>query len=410
MPNAPRRLTEPGRPAAGHGPPVFTPDGSEVVFAADGLWAAATDGSLRVRQLVYGWVSDAAISPDGRRVFWTGWEQGTWHVWSAAMPARGAVQERAEVATTGDQAARHLRISRDGRLACGLVSLTSEIALLPLTADGGAAGPASEPVAGLSGRKLQLHFSPDGRTLAFARTQPGQALELFGLDVRTGASRPLIPATADLGFLNGWFPEGDALLVTTRGGEEKSLARAPLGGERAQALVPVQRMGWARLLPPGREAVYHAVLGGVLNVRRTALDGSGDRALTDDATGVGWPVPSPDGRTLAVEMFRGNDAQLGLLPAEGGTPRALTHVAGQHWGHDWSPDGKRVLYAARRDGLWNVYWMNVATGEERRLTDHARVRDAVRTPAWSPAGDRIAYERLEAASAVWVFELQETPR
>ena len=50
--------------------------------------------------------------------------------------------------------------------------------------------------------------------------------------------------------------------------------------------------------------------------------------------------------------------------------------------------------------------MDVESGEERRLTDHGRVRDAVRTPAWSPAGDRVAYERLEASGAVWVIELR----
>jgi Tol biopolymer transport system component len=105
-------------------------------------------------------------------------------------------------------------------------------------------------------------------------------------------------------------------------------------------------------------------------------------------------------------MFRGNDTQLGLLSADGGVARALTRLPGQHWVHDWSQDGRRALYAGRRDGLWNVYWMDVETGEERRLTDHGRVRHAVRTPAWSPSGDRVAYERLETTGAVWLIELR----
>jgi len=408
-PAEPRPLTEPGQPPTGHGPPVFSPDGGEVLFVAEGVWAAKTDGSRQVRQVAKGSATDVTISPDARTLYWTGWERNNWHIWSAPLPRPDELAgERVEVLNSGDQAARHLAMSRGGRLACGLTSLSSELALIPLGADGGPAGPATEPWPGATGRKIQLHFSPDGRTLAFARSEPGQGLEIWGLDLRTGAARSLLPS-ADVSFLNGWLPEGDALLVTSRDGSTKTLLRAPLTGGRPEILLPADTIGWGRLLRSGREIVFHAVTRGILNIHGFRLDGSGARQLTDDPQGVGWPVPSPDGRTLAVEMFRGNDAQLGLLSAEGGIPRALTRVPGQHWVHDWSPDGRRVLYAARRDGLWNVYWMDVESGEERRLTDHGRVRDAVRTPAWSPAGDRIAYERLEASGAVWVLDLQEVP-
>ena len=210
-------------------------------------------------------------------------------------------------------------------------------------------------------------------------------------------------------MLSGWLPDGQSLLVTSRGLQTKLLRRPPLAGGRGDTLADASAMGWTRLLPPGGDVVYHAVSDGVLNIHRARLDGSDARPLTHDAQGVGWPVPSPDGTTLAVEMFRGNDAQVGLLPAEGGAPRAITRLAGQHWVHDWSPDGRRVLYAARREGLWNVYWMDVTSGEERRLTDHARVRDAVLTPAWSPAGDRVAYERIEVSGAVWLIEPGTAP-
>ncbi|HEY8233527.1 MAG TPA: winged helix-turn-helix domain-containing protein [Vicinamibacteria bacterium] len=400
-----RRLTEPGQPPSGHGPPVFSPDGHEVLFAAEGgVWAASLERRA-LRLVASGASVDVALSRDGRRIFWTGWERGNWHIWTAPLPGPNQpAGERSELLNTGDQAARYLAMSRDGRLACGLTSLASELTLVALDADGGPAGAPSEPWPVATGRKSQLHFSPDGRTLAFARFQPGQGLEIWGLDVGRKSARPLLPS-ADLSQLNGWFPGGDALLVTGRGRDTKALARAPLAGSPRERLARAEAMGWARLLPPGREVVYHAVTDGILNVSRSRLDGGEARVLTRDPQGVGWPVPSPDGRTLAVEMFRGNDTQVGLLSADGGAARAISRLPGQHWVHDWSPDGRRVLYAARRDGLWNVYWMDVESGEERRLTDHGRVRDAVRTPAWSPAGDLVAYERLEASGAVWIIEL-----
>jgi Tol biopolymer transport system component/DNA-binding winged helix-turn-helix (wHTH) protein len=399
----PRRLTEPGRPGSGHGPPVFSSDGRDVLFVSEGIWAVRSDGSELPRQILAGGAMEAAVAPDGKNLYWSGWEKNNWRVWQAPLrPGVAGIGPVSELLNTGDQAARHLTVSRDGRLAFGLLSLVSDIALLSVGPDGSPTGAPREPMPGASGRKRLLHFSRDGQRLGFARSQAGQGLEVWGLDLRSGAARTLLPG-AEVGFFNGWFPGDEALFVTSRA--TKTLMRAPLSGGRAESLPPAEAIGWPRLLPSGQEFVYHSVSNGALNVHRMRTGGGSARQLTDDAQGVGWPVPSPDGRTLAVEAFRGNDTQLGLLPAEGGTARLVTRVPGQHWGHDWSPDGRKVLFAGRRDGLWNVYWIDVETGEERRLTDQGRVRDVVRTPAWSSRGDTVAYERLQAESAVWVLEL-----
>jgi Tol biopolymer transport system component/DNA-binding winged helix-turn-helix (wHTH) protein len=406
---APRRLTDPGRPQTGHGPPVFTPDGRDVLFVAEGVWAVRSDGSAPPRQLVEGWPADVAIAPDGRTLYWSSWDRGTWNVWQAPYePGAARTGARSSVVGTGDHAPRHLTVSRTGRLAFGLTFLTSEIAVLPLQKDGSAAGPPAVPWPGGVGRKLYLQFSRDGRTLAFTRSQPGQAREIWGVDVASGAARVLVPAL-EVGFLSGYFPDDQDLLVASQG-TTKRLLRVPLSGGRPEPLMPAETMGWARLLPPGQEVVFHSVVDGTLDVHRVRLDGTGSRRLTQDGQGAGWPVPSPDGRTVAVELFRGNDTQIALIPAEGGaTPRVLTSLPGQHWIHDWSPDGRRVLYSARRESLWNIYWMDVASGEEHRLTDQGRVRDAVRTPAWSPVGDRIAYEQVEVTAGVWVVDLEPVP-
>ena len=183
----PRPLTQPGVPPAGHAAPVFSTDGTEVLFAAEGIWAVPTTGSRALRAVAPGAAVDLALSPDGRILYWTGWERGNWHIWKADLAAPGAVAgERSELLNTGDQAARHLVTARDGRLACSLTTLTSELALVSLTGHGGPAGLPVEPWPGNTGRKVQLHFSPDGRTLAFGRSQPGQGLEVWGLDLGHG--------------------------------------------------------------------------------------------------------------------------------------------------------------------------------------------------------------------------------
>ena len=55
-----------------------------------------------------------------------------------------------------------------------------------------------------------------------------------------------------------------------------------------------------------------------------------------------------------------------------------------------SPDGRRIAFVSSRDGNEELYVADARTREVRRLTRNARAPD--RRPAWSPGGDRIAWQ------------------
>jgi TolB protein len=95
------------------------------------------------------------------------------------------------------------------------------------------------------------------------------------------------------------------------------------------------------------------------------------------------------------------------MPAGGGAVRAMTAAHGQSWPHSFSPDGKRIAFAGQRDGIWNVYWVPVSGGEERRLTQYETPAHYVRTPDWSPRGDLVGYEYAESTGTIWVTELPQ---
>lgn len=55
-----------------------------------------------------------------------------------------------------------------------------------------------------------------------------------------------------------------------------------------------------------------------------------------------------------------------------------------------SPDGKRVAYTSKRSGQWDIYTLDLTTGETIQLTDDQNYDSA---PSWSNDGVWLAYEK-----------------
>ena len=98
---------------------------------------------------------------------------------------------------------------------------------------------------------------------------------------------------------------------------------------------------------------------------------------------------SADGKWLAISA-----GQIYVLPLEGGTPRQVTEQAPSYF-HGWSPDGKTLVYCARRDGNFDIYCISVDGGMEKRLTTSPGYDDG---PEYSPDGKWIYFNSDRAGS------------
>jgi len=83
------------------------------------------------------------------------------------------------------------------------------------------------------------------------------------------------------------------------------------------------------------------------------------------------PTWSPDGSQVAYHGCdeRGNNCGVWAMKAGGFDPAPLTTDASDT-APAWSPDGKQVAFVSARAGNWEIYTVDVATGQELRLTEH----------------------------------------
>ena len=101
-------------------------------------------------------------------------------------------------------------------------------------------------------------------------------------------------------------------------------------------------------------------------------------------------VLSFDGRMMAISHHAVEDSGTSIvyvMPASGGTPTRVT-ARGPSYLHGWSPDGRWLVYTARRNNAWDVYRIAVGGGEEIRLTSAPGLDDG---PEYSPDGAYIYF-------------------
>ena len=91
----------------------------------------------------------------------------------------------------------------------------------------------------------------------------------------------------------------------------------------------------------------------------------------------------PDGRSGSMVY---------TIPVSGGIPRSITPKVPSYW-HGWSPDGKRLVYCAERNGDYDVWGIPSTGGEEIQLTNSKGLDDG---PEYSPDGHWIYFNSVRS--------------
>lgn len=257
--------------------------------------------------------------------------------------------------------------------------------------------PTSAPVLLELGVQEHPGLSPDGTQIAFAWDQ-GRPAErhIFVVPAAGGAPRQLTSIRNSDTFPR-WSPDGRRIafgrydwqghvhltVINIQGGEERTVAEA-------QGDAPY--LDWT---PDGQSIVFSdRIANGAFALFRVDLDSGQRRQVTSPPAGSLGDLQcavSPDGRRIAFARFQtSSDADLFVMPAEGGPPRRVTHDTCKIEGLTWA-DRSTVVYSANQTGrmrLWKVPCENKSPGQPSQISQIASAGADAVYPSFPPGPNR----------------------
>jgi tricorn protease len=412
--------------------PAISPDGQTIVFGYRGaLWRVPSAGGTAT-PLTLGQAHDfmPVWSRDGSRIAFASDRYGNFDVF--VMPAQGGPATRLTHHSANDFPSdftpdgRHV-VFASSRVKSAASSQFPTPRLPELY---------TVPVAG--GRETQMlslpaeaaRFDRSGRFLVFQDRKGVEdtwrkhetssvGRDLWLHDLQTREFRPLTRRAGD--DLNPVLSaDGSRVYYLSAAGGTLNVWRAPLSRpDDAEQITRFERhpVRFLSLADDGTLAYTH---NGELYTQRPGAQPQrlsvqvrvDDRARTVQTLPVSADATemavSPNGREVAF-VVRG---EIFVASVEAGTTKRITSTPEQERSVSFSPDGRSLLYAAERNGSWNLYRTVLTRPEERHFFASTTLREEplLETPAetfqprFSPDGREVAF--LEDRTTLRVLNLQ----
>lgn len=113
------------------------------------------------------------------------------------------------------------------------------------------------------------------------------------------------------------------------------------------------------------------------------------RTRITDFPGInGNPVFSPDGKQLAMVLSKDGNPEIYVMDIASKNLRRITRNRAIDTEPSWAPDGQSLIFSSERGGKPQIYSVNLASGKVRRLTFYGEQNLGA---TFTPDGKQVVY-------------------
>lgn len=216
----------------------------------------------------------------------------------------------------------------------------------------------------------------------------GAALLLLGTNASARTAFEVVGNDAP-----AWSPDGTQIAFTSfRNGKGDIYVMRPNGQEQVRLTKSDAHDDLAAWSPDSKRIAFASDRSGQLEIWVMNRDGTDERQLTFDGARDYGPTWSPDGKRIAFRSDRDGNSEIYAMNADGSDQTRLTFSSASDNSPRWGPDG-RILFVTNRElGSKTSLWvMNGDGSDQHRLTPSSFFWNESR-PAWSPDGRRVIFQ------------------
>jgi len=263
---------------------------------------------------------------------------------------------------------------------------------------------------------FQARLSPDGRTLAFARSISFPASDIF-IAPASGGGEPR-RLTFENQVITGlsWSADGRSIVFSSERGATAgagSLWRVQADGSGRPRLQQIPGAGPRASRPAvsrrGGLIAYQEMYQDT-NLWRAPANGSGSPELLISSTREEVrPDYSPDGSRIAFNSNRSGHVEIWIANSDGSSAYQLTSFDGAPaWSPRWSRDGRLIAFCHVSEGNADIYTMTPEGSSIKRVTQEPSYEE---TPSWSKDGQWLYFSSNRSGRPeIWKMALNDSAR